>query len=92
MGIHMRTLFAGKNQGISFEDALRETRLARPGRPRRAKSTVTEGGLIRATLYISPNELESLDELCSENGVSRTQFFRAIIRQLKATEIDGADE
>lgn len=85
-------LFATKPEETTLEDGLRQARLSRPGKPKRRKSTVTDRGLIRATVYFSPNELEALDRLCSEYACSRSSMLRALIRCEKETAIDSPED
>jgi len=85
-------LFTAKVDTTGLETALRQARLARPPVPRRRKTTVTDRGMLRLTVYFSPNELAALDGLCTESAVNRSVMLRALIRQAKPCKVDSPDE
>lgn len=84
-------LFSAKTETDRLELALREVRLARPDVPRRRRSTVSSRGLLRVTVYLSPNEADALAALCSEYQVSRSSMLRALVRRAKPCAVDAPD-
>ncbi len=75
-----------------WDKALLEIAKANPPRPRRATSTKMPSGHVRQTLYITPQEKLSVQELAKSMGLELSETVRMLIRTVIDVPVDSPED